>query len=478
MSMDSLALGRSMRLSVAEGGLATAMGSLFSGVFLTGFALTMGASRLQIGILFALPALCGVAQLAGSYWIERFGQCKRLCVAASLASRLLYLPVLLVPLLATGLSAEAKVWWIIGLMAASNILGALAGVAWLTWIKALVPVDRIVPFFGQRNLVNTALSFAVCLAAGALVDYLGNGLSDKLPGFAMVFAAAMACGLVSWAIMARIPAAEAPAKTKTLPFHRTLAAPLRDGNYRLVVFFYTLWNFAVNLAAPFFPVFFIQKLGLPLWYVIALGTLSSLAGMAANNFWTRVAHRFGLKPVVLVATLGDALFPLWLIFIDAQWSWMLLVVHMSGIFNTPIATGPDNFVLKLSPRDSASSYMAVFRAFVGPATALAAILGGWLAGSMTTTDAAGASAALGGLKIVFLLSFAGRVASLLILARVSEERSYSVSRACQLLLRASRRYWQRRQARWFAPAPQPVLLATEASRLQPALPDPAASTAC
>ena len=466
--MDTRALGRNMRLSVAEGGLATAMGSLFSGVFLTGFALALGASRLQIGILFALPALCGVAQIAGSYWIERFGQCKRLCLTAALLSRLLYLPVLLVPIFATHLSDEAKVWWIIGLMAASNILGAMAGVAWLSWIKALIPANRIVPFFGERNLVNTGLSFVVCLLAGALVDAMSGGAAGQLPGFVAVFAIAMTCGLVGWVILARISAAEPPPPTTARePFAQMLAAPLREGNFRRVVWFYTTWNFAVNLAAPFYPVFFLQKLGLPLWYVMALSTLSSLMGLMANNFWTRVAHRFGVKPVVFAATLGEAFFPLWLIFIQAEWSWVLLLVHMTGIFNTPIAIGPDNFVLKLAPERNASSYMAVFRAFVGPATAIAAILGGWLAGSMGSASAG--SAALGGLTAVFVISFLGRVASLGLLAGVLEPQARTWGHIVTTVHR-SRRFARLRLARERAPAPAPVLvplptpaLASEAS---------------
>jgi MFS family permease len=207
----------------------------------------------------------------------------------------------------------------------------------------------------------------------------------------------------------------------------------------------------VNLAAPFYPVFFMQKLGLPLWSVIALGTFSSMMGLAANSFWTRAAHRFGMKPVVLIATAGEALFPLCLIFIDSSWMWLLLLVHLTGIFNTPIAIGPDNFILKLSPQQSASSYMAVFRAFVGPATALAAILGGWLAGSLSVEDGAAAGMALGGLKIVFLLSFAGRIGSLFILARVIEPTAYPVARMLLLWNRTRRRLaWRRSVAlsRW------------------------------
>jgi MFS family permease len=436
--MDSHSLGRSMRLSVAEGALATVMGSLFSGVFLTGFALALGATRLQIGILFALPALCGIAQLAGSYWIERFGRCKRLCLAASLVSRLLYLPVLLVPLLATHLSQSERVWSIIGLMAASHLLGSLAGVAWLTWIKDLIPGQEIVRFFGRRNLVNTALSFGVCLAAGAAVDALNQSWGENA-GFVGVFAVAMACGLIGLPILARIPAAEAAPRIERPAGPRVgLMEPLKAANFRRLVGFYAMWNLAVNVAAPFVPVYLLQKLGLPLWYVVVLSTISSLMGLVANNAWTALAHRFGTKPVVLLATLADAFGPLLLVFTDASAVWLLLLIHAGGMFNTPLAVGPDNFVLKLAPRQNASSYMAVFRAVVGPATAIAAIFGGWAAGSLQG-DSVGS--ALPGLKMVFLASFGLRLASLGLLAGVAEPGAYSLLEIGRLLLRWRRRAW-------------------------------------
>jgi len=182
--MDNGMLRRDLRLSVAEGGLATAMGSLFSGIFLTGFALAMGATRFQIGILCAIPALSGLSQVLGSYWLERFGGSKRLCVACSLLSRLLYLPVLIVPLLNTGWTSETKVWWIIGLMAVSHLLGSLAGVGCLvTWGQDITlggeafPALRAVFFlsFLGRLFSLTLLSNIHEPGAATLWQVMGGG---------------------------------------------------------------------------------------------------------------------------------------------------------------------------------------------------------------------------------------------------------------------------------------------------------------
>ncbi|MHB0958528.1 MAG: MFS transporter [Pirellulaceae bacterium] len=437
--MDSNALNRSMRLSVAEGGLATAMGSLFSGVFLTGFALAMGATPLQIGILFALPSISGIAQLAGSYWIERFGSSRGLCLLATATSRLLYLPVLLVSLFATGVSSDAKVWWIVGIMAVSGMLGSLGGVAWLTWIRALVPSNLRVSFFGRRNFVNSALSFVPCLLAGVLIDYWSDIEGSGLGGFVIVFAVAMVCGLVSLALLARIPPGiMAPAPSHREPFGRMILSPLRESNYRRIVCFYGTWNLAVNVATPFYSVFFLEKLGLPVWFIVVLNGLSNVSALAANNVWTRLAHRFGMKPIVLVASVGDAIYPLCLIFVDAPWAWVLLLVHLSGVFNAPVAMGPDNFILKLAPERNGSSYMAVFRTVVGLATALAAVLGGWLAGSVSGNELTFGAMTLGGLKIVFCLSFVGRLASLFLLYGVREPGAHSIRHTARVLHRSWR----------------------------------------
>ncbi len=97
MSTNDASLTRAMNLSVSEGALATVMGTLLSGVFLTGFAIELGASRLQIGIMAALPTMANGAQFLGASILNRTGRAKQLCMIATWVSRLLWLPILMIP---------------------------------------------------------------------------------------------------------------------------------------------------------------------------------------------------------------------------------------------------------------------------------------------------------------------------------------------------------------------------------------------
>jgi MFS family permease len=444
--MDSATLARAMRNSMADGALATVMGALTSGIFLTGFALTLDASRIQIGILAAIPALANIAQLLGSYWIERSGMRKRVCVVASLLSRFGWFTVVALPFLLSGMHGRDIIWIVVAVLAATSALSSIAGVAWLSWTKDLIPETIRCRFLSRRNQVNTILSLALSVVGGVFIDWWSSQTGGSVGSFAVVIAFAGLAGLGSIAFMRAVPEPANPHHQPPHAFRRLLALPLKERNFRRVVGFYAIWNLSVHIATPFFGVYMLQKLGLPFWCVTLLATLSSLMGIAANGFWTRLSEKFGYKPVVFLATLGDALVPLCWVLLGDQWLWMLIPIHLSGVFNAPLALGPNNMVLKLAPHRNASPYMAVFNAVVGPMTALATIMGGVLAQSLAGFQYDAGLVDLNGLKVVFLISFVARCSSLLLLRHVVEPQADSVKHVVRVL----------RRARVFQPATLPA----------------------
>ena len=430
---------RAMRLSISEGALACAMGTLTGGVFLTGFALALGATRFQIGILAAMPFVANFAQLLGALTIEYTGRHKSVCVGALTLSRLLWLAVVFAPLIAG--DASWAVWSLIVLQALTSALNSMGGVGWLCWIRDLVPETIRTGFLARRNQIDTVLALSLSIAGGAFVDWWGARHPGSLVGFVIVFAAAMACGLASLALMSRIPeVVKEPIEDKRPPIGELFLAPLRERNFRRVLSFYSCWNLAVNMATPFFAVFMLERMGLPFWYVTVLCTLSSVCGLVANPFWTRLSEKFGHRPVIFVATLGDALSPLLWLFASPSWTWLLVPIHFSGVFSSPLAVGPNNLLLKLSPARNASPYMAVFNSLVGTVTALAAVFGGYLAGALNGVEWSLGSLSLGGLQLLFLISAVGRLASLGLLWRIAEPRAKPIGRLVHVLRRFAVRH--------------------------------------
>ncbi|HVU88745.1 MAG TPA: MFS transporter [Pirellulales bacterium] len=434
--MEAGRFSRDVRASVAEGALATVMGTLLSGAFLTAFALRLGANEIQIGLLAATTSLAHVAQLAGSWAVERSGRSKPICMIASWVSRLLWLPILCVPLVLSGLSGVEQAWTIIALLTVSSLFASIGAMAWLAWIKRLIPEEMRLRFLGRRHVFNTALTFSLTVIGGLFIDAWSRWYPESLGGFIIVFAVAMSCGIIGLLILQTI--SEVPARPPVaLPLSRLVNAPFADSNFRRLISFYAVWNFASNLATPFFAVYMLAVLQLSLASVTLLLTLSSVVGLAATRLWTRCGDRFGTRSMVSIATLADVACPLLWLSVTADNLWLLVPIHLLGVFAAPIAMGPQVLSLKHSPAENGSVYLALFHAITGPLTAAGAVVGGTIAG-WNALD--GAPATVAGLKTVFLISAAGRLLSLLLLRRVREPESVPVGRIVRVLHRAGRRW--------------------------------------
>ncbi len=429
--MENMGIEQTMNYSVAEGALATVMGTLLGGVFLTGFALELGASRLQIGIMAALPTLGHAAQFAGASILNRTGRSKQLCMLATWASRLLWLPILLVPFLFHDLPKETQAWWVIGLLASVSALGSIGGLAWMDWIKRLIPEDRRVEFLSRRNLYNSGLSLAMSLIAAVVVSWFGGSNTQSIGGFVIVFALALLFGLAGVTILGRIPPSDNRDNQATASPSQWLA-PIRQPNFRRLLVGYSVWQFATQLAAPFYAVYMLQKLHLPFWMVMALATAGSMLAIALNGMWTRLKLRFGVRPVVLLATLCDVFLPLAWLLVHPQSIWMIIPVHVFALLNPPLTTGPQNLLLRIAPNRNGASYMALFNAATGTLAALGAMTGGWLAMTLQGQWHF-VSVELSGIQLLFLLSSVGKLIGFLCLTSVEEEGATSLPEMVQRL---------------------------------------------
>ncbi len=428
ISMDAHEWRRCVRLSVAEGALSTAMGTLLSGVFLTAFALSLGATPLHIGILAALPSLATTAQLLGARILNAGVNRKRFCVGSIAASRIVWAAVLVLPVLNVGVS-RCAIAVLMAVVAVSSVLASLGGVASLSWIRDLVPHGKRFGFLGLRNQINVVLALVLSVGGAFFLDWWSETYPGSSTGFGWVLGAAILCGFLAVPILGRLDD-PGPAKGTTVSIKPDLA-PLKHRNFRNLVLFYIIWNLANNLAAPFFALYMIQNLQLPFWHIMALQSFASVVGLAATQVWTALGHRIGTRQVVFLATLGDAFCPACWLFVSPDTVWALPFLFLFGVFNTPLAVGGHALLMHIAPDQRAPSYLALFNAIVGVVMCAAAIGGGYIANSLATQELSVGSDSVFGLKLVFLLSFVGRLASLSLLGKVVSPEPLLAATECR-----------------------------------------------
>jgi MFS family permease len=372
-----------LKAVIKDGLTSQTMVTLTGGVFLVAFALKLGASNLVIGLLAAIPPLMQLIQIPSIYLVEKIRNRRVITVYASAVSRLFWLLVALIPFL---FLAETRLTFLIAALFLHSAFAAVGGTSWNSWMRDLAPQDQLGSFFAKRMSLATALGIPVSLAAAFYIDFWKKLFPlYELQGYSILFLFGFLVGILGVYFITSIPEPRmTPPKTK-LKFFSLIRRPFTDINFRNLIMFSGSWNFAVNLAAPFFTVYMLKRLQLDMSFIITLAILSQLMSLAFFKIWGKFSDRFSNKSVLGVSG------PLFVGCILA-WSFttmpekyiltipLLVVIHIfMGISTAGVNLASGNIGLKLAPRGQATVYLASKNIVTSIAAGIAPVLGGKLA---------------------------------------------------------------------------------------------------
>jgi MFS family permease len=378
---------RTRRALAWDGAWANVVGVLTGGVLLVGFALALGAGPLTIGVLAAVPFFAQLAQLPAIRLVERVRHRRWIAVAANTGARALILAMAAIPFVGRGAIGLALLF---AGVVATAVLGAVAVCAWNSWMHDLLPKEQLGRFFAHRLFWATAFALVAGPAGGFVVDHWTSG--TRPTAYAALFAAAGLAGFVSSYWLSRVPDVPMRVPLEPRPWAISLVLPLRDRRFRPLLLFSAIWNFASNLSAPFFAVYFMQQLGLSLVVVVVLWALSQLANMLTLRMWGRLADRLSPRALLAVGVpiyLG-AVLALPFAALPAPHPLtvpVLAVIHLvMGAATAAIGLGSANIGLTMAPKRHATEYLATIGLVGSVAAGMAPIIGGALASLLAHQD--------------------------------------------------------------------------------------------
>jgi MFS family permease len=370
---------RTFRLVLYDALASEAMGTLTAGVFLVGYAVALGASNVAIGALAAVPFAVQFLQLPAVVLVERLRRRRAIVTGAAAIGR----SILIATVAAPFLGPRAGVITLIVSIALYQAMAAIAGCAWNSWMRDLVPESEYGRFFGRRAAATTALATALALVCGLLIDaWKRIAPAHAVLAYPALFLLSAALGLFGVWLLSITPEQPMPTpvrRTRMLPL---LAAPFRDPNFRRLIVFQSSWNFAANLAAPFFAVYMLKSLNYPMTTVIVLTTASQLSNLAALGLWGNLIDRFSNKAVLEVSSPLFLACTLAWTFTGIPWVqpmtlYLLFAVHvLMGIAIAGVALASGNIAMKLSPAGKATAFLAASSVVSASCAAIAPVIGG------------------------------------------------------------------------------------------------------
>jgi len=448
--LNRLEVLQGLRTATYEASYATIWATLTGGVYLTGFALWLGAGPGIIGVVTAIPTFAGLIQLVSSYFGERLSARKPFTALFSIIGRTLWLPILFLPFM---LGRERSLYPFLLLFALSYICMNVPIPAYLSWMSDLVPPDHRGRYFARRNMIAGFVGMLIGLPAAWFLDAATRKSHNEAIGFGVLFGVGVLGGLLAFICLMRQPEPPryiAPKNEETptglagvLNYYR---APFADQNFRCLIGFNAMLGLGQFFAAPFFIVWALQHLNLSYVPLQIFATLTSLASLGSMVLWGYLADKFGSKPLLAIGVFGTFTLPLYWILTNplAPGTMFFLVFMVSvtgGFFWAGVGIAQFNLLIRLSPPEKTPVYVATMAAIAGLAGGVAPLLGSLLMSALGDWRGQFLGIELQNFHVVFFIAAILRLVSLLFLRRVEDTHAVSAREVLQQIGRANPRSW-------------------------------------
>jgi len=375
---------RGLKMVIGDGLAAEAMTTLTGGTFLVALALLLGASNFQIGILAALPTFTNVFQLLSIWLVGKFNNRRLIAVGCALLARI---PLLVIGLLT--LTCTASIRLLMSFLFFFYTFGSIAGPSWNSWMKDLVPEDQRGSYFARRTRLSQILNVCLSVVLALLLDYIKKYYpTAELTTYSILFIAGGIVGITGALILSKSP--EPVSTLSGAHFFQLLRQPFANRNFSRLLIFNACWTFSLNMATPFFTVYMIKTMNLPLSYIIGLNILGLLSSIFTIRTWGSLTDRYSNKTIIAI---GGPLYILCLIawcFVGiytrfyANLALLIAINIVSGIATAGINLSLTNIGLKLAPKEDAIVYLSAQNIASALFSSLAPLLGGLLADFFTS----------------------------------------------------------------------------------------------
>jgi hypothetical protein len=444
---------------VIAGCLGTAFLQIVTSAAAVQYTRALGGTGLHVGILNALPTGMLFMQLLAGLAASRLTHRKPLWFCLTMLQRVLPAVFAIAIWTVPGFSDGAWVWMYLGMSVALHGLGQFGHPLWMSWMGDYLPRQGLSSYWGKRQAWMNWTIAASLLVCAVYVFYSPFGIRDS---FAHLSILASVCGVIDLVLHLRVDEPEVVFAKQT-SFQQIFVEPFRHAGFRSFIGYACMWHLAAMIGAPFISLYLLQHIGMTLFQVLLLWSVSATGGALFAGPLGRFAEKHGNKPLLVFCTLFKPINMLSLLFCprDPEVAFMVLVpaFMFDALLNVGIQIGQDGFLIKQSPARNRAMFIASGMAMAGLVGCATSVACGAFLTSVKGVVIPVGGYMMNGFHTLFWLSALMRFVILRWVVRIEEPAAadhrlialrvihYSMSR---MTLRVSR----------IAPTPAPTHLAT------------------
>lgn len=408
------------RAIIAGGCLAAVYTQLTTSPATIEYIRSIGANEFHIGILGALPTFMLFMQFVSAIVVNHLAYRRRVWFWAALTHRLMLLPTALGPWMFPGLSNDFWVWMLLTTTAINQGLLHFSSPLWLSWMGDYLPHQGLSTYWGHRQVwMQIAASISLCSAAFLV---LKTELSTEV-SYAIMIGVGTLCGVIDLLLFHKVH--EPPVQKVPSPRLRDVfAEPFKNREFRRYIGFMCFWNFAAMAGGPFISLYLLADVGMDLYHVLLLWTISWVGGAMLSRTLGRWADSHGSQPVLVMCVALKSSNMLALLLVPPSPTiafWVLAPCFMlDAVLNAGILIANNGFMIKNSPSENRTMYIAATQAVAGMVGGLTSILAGLVMQQLSGHQWTIAGWTLGKFQVMFLASIVLRWTALAMTRYVHE----------------------------------------------------------
>ncbi len=382
--------------------------------YLSPFAIHLGASNLEIGMLGSLPGLvASLAQLKTPGLVEKTGSRKSVIKQGVFLHALMWLPIILLPFIFKNLVGLALIIFV----SLRAMFGGIAGPAWSSLMGDLVSEKERGRYFGFRNKLVLVIFLLATLLAGLFLNIFPK--EAVLYGFIVLFLVAMLFRFISLHYLNKMYEPRMVIDKKRDFSFFAFIKKARYTNFGRFSIYLAALLLATSIAGPFFTVFMLRDLKFSYLQYAIIHISPPLVSFLIYKKVGKLIDSFGAVRLMKMSGLFIPFVPIFWLF-STNFFYLIIVELFSGfvwtIFNLCTFTFVYDAVRTPQVRTFCISYNNVL-------SGVAVFIGTGIGGLLATYALKNPWLFVSTLQMVFLISGLARFfVTLILLPKIKEER--------------------------------------------------------
>lgn len=376
---------RNIRINIYHGIVSITSVNL-AAPFIGIFAVKIGASNTQVGLLSSAPALVSLlSMIPGAKIFDKQKNQQAILQRLIVLQRLFYFFVACIPFF----TSDKRAVLLVAAVALMNMPASIANVGWQAYISRVVPAELRAEAFAARNRLMNLTGTLVVLITGKIIDALGFPI-----GYQLVFACSFVIALLEAWVFGKIrykPEYSERLSSEELSIYSArvtfssilksigedLAEIWRQDRFRRYMLASIIFYFTWQTPWPLFTLYQVKVLGANNLWVSLLNLTNTGGSLVGYGFWVRMANKHGNLKTLFWSSIWIFIVPL-----AYGFSKSLVTVAAFNLLTGAIFSGVNlslfNALLEVTPEKNKATYIAYYTTAVNGSAILAPMTGVWL----------------------------------------------------------------------------------------------------